>query len=94
MKNINLESIVPILENRKIKDDHEFFIQKLDGIELGVEEKFFMKIPTNTDFLRFIQNENILFETMHTIFRIKNYKKFPLENILPYAKNTHFEFSR
>lgn len=94
LEKIDLENILPILENENIKDFHKNFIEKLDGIELSVEEKFFQIIPTNKNLLRILKSDKIFFDTLHTIFRTKNYKKFPLDHILPYTRNVSYDFSR
>lgn len=85
LEKIDLENILPILENEKIKDFHKNFIEKLDGIELTVKKNFYKNIPQNLHLINILKSEKIFFQTKHALFRMKNIYKYSLNLVLVYV---------
>lgn len=91
LEKIDLENILPILENEKIVDFHTFFIEKLNPIELPVKNILYKKIPQNEYLVNILKSEKVFFPVKHTLFRMKNGNKYPLDVVLAYAKKISHE---
>lgn len=86
LEKIDLENILPILENEKIVDFHTFFIEKLDSIELPTKNVVYKKIPQNEHLVNILKSEKVYFQSKHALFRMKNGNKYPLDVVLSYAE--------
>lgn len=86
LEKIDLENILPILENDKISEFHIFFIEKLDSIELPTKNVVYKKIPQNEHLVNILKSEKVYFQSKHALFRVKNGNKYPLDVVLSYAE--------